>query len=280
MHTMTTLKPLVKWAGGKRQLLPQIHAALPTGGYHRYLEPFLGGGAVLWSLAPQLATVNDLNAELINLYEVVRGEVEGLIGKLSPYRNDEEFFYYLRGLDRDPVAFAQLSPVERAARTVFLNRTCFNGLYRVNAAGQFNAPFGRYKNPRICDAENLRAVSAYLNKADVTFLNGDYAAAAEVAVAGDFVYFDPPYDPVTTSSSFTGYAAGGFNRSEQIRLKEVCDSLDARGVKFMLSNSATEFIRDLYRDYRVDIVGATRAINSIASKRGKVEEVIVRNYTR
>lgn len=277
---MTNLKPLVKWVGGKRQLLPHIHAALPATGYSTYFEPFFGGGAVLWSLAPHKAVVNDLNAELINLYAVVRDNVEGLIAELQDYPNDEEFFYQLRALDRDAEVFAQLSPVKRAARTVYLNKTCYNGLYRVNLAGQFNSPFGRYKKPLICDVKTLHAVHAYLNDNDVTFLQGDFKDAVKTARPGDFVYFDPPYDPVNITSNFVGYAAGGFGRAQQVELKELCDDLSARGINWMLSNSATDFIRDLYADYHVDIVGASRAINSVASKRGKVDEVLVRNYDR
>lgn len=234
----------------------------------------------MWSLAPHKAVVNDLNAELINLYAVVRDNVEGLIAELQDYPNDEEFFYQLRALDRDAEVFAQLSPVKRAARTVYLNKTCYNGLYRVNLAGQFNSPFGRYKKPLICDVKTLHAVHAYLNDNDVTFLQGDFKDAVKTARPGDFVYFDPPYDPVNITSNFVGYAAGGFGRAQQVELKELCDDLSARGINWMLSNSATDFIRDLYADYHVDIVGASRAINSVASKRGKVDEVLVRNYDR
>lgn len=275
---MKNVKPLVKWAGGKRQLLPHIHAALPADAPRRFYEPFIGGGAVLFSLEPARARVNDLNGELINLYEVVRDGVDELIAELAGYPNETEFFYALRAADRDAQRFATLSPVERAARTLYLNRTCYNGLYRVNAAGQFNAPFGRYKNPTICDEGTLRAVHRYFADNDVAFSQGDFAAAVAEAREGDFVYFDPPYDPVNVTSSFTGYQKGGFDRTEQERLKEVCDDLDRRGVKFLLSNSATDFIRELYADYEVGIVGATRAINSVGSRRGKVDEVLVRNY--
>ncbi|ERS41760.1 MULTISPECIES: DNA adenine methylase [Corynebacterium] len=275
---MNNVKPLVKWAGGKRQLLPHIHAALPDGTPRRYYEPFIGGGAVLFSLTPACARVNDLNSELINLYEVVREGVEELISLVSTYPNDADFFYQLRAVDRDAQRFAALSATERAARTLYLNKTCYNGLYRVNSAGQFNAPFGRYKNPAICDADTLRGVHQYFRDNDVTFTQGDFAAAVAGAGEGDFVYFDPPYDPVNVTSSFTGYQKGGFDRAEQERLKAVCDDLDARGVKFLLSNSATEFIRDLYVDFSIDTVAATRAINSVGSRRGKVDEVLVRNY--
>ncbi|WP_206215001.1 DNA adenine methylase [Corynebacterium lizhenjunii] len=273
------IKPLLKWVGGKRQLLPDIHAALPAEGFSHYVEPFLGGGAVLFSLLPARATVGDLNTELINVYLTVRDHVDELIGLLSTYPNEEKFFYDMRQLDREP-SFAHMTAVERAARTIYLNKTCFNGLYRVNNAGQFNAPFGRYANPAICDEPTLRAVSAYLREQDIQFHNGDYAAVLATAGPGDFVYLDPPYDPVNPTSNFTGYQSGGFGRADQIRLKEACDDLDARGVRFLLSNSATDFIQQLYSGYRVEIVEATRAVNSVASKRGKVEEVLVRNYGR
>ena len=275
---MNNVKPLVKWAGGKRQLLPHIHAALPAGTPRRYYEPFIGGGAVLFSLTPAAARVNDLNSELINLYEVVREGVDELISLVSTYPNDADFFYQLRAVDRDAERFAALSATERAARTLYLNKTCYNGLYRVNSTGQFNAPFGRYKNPTICDADTLRGVHQYFRNNDITFTQGDFAAAVAGAGEGDFVYFDPPYDPVNVTSSFTGYQKGGFDRAEQERLKAVCDDLDARGVKFLLSNSATEFIRQLYADFSIDTVAATRAINSVGSRRGKVDEVLVRNY--
>ncbi|MER0101026.1 MULTISPECIES: DNA adenine methylase [unclassified Corynebacterium] len=275
---MNNVKPLVKWAGGKRQLLPHIHAALPAGTPRRYYEPFIGGGAVLFSLTPAAARVNDLNSELINLYKVVREGVEELISLVSTYPNDADFFYQLRAVDRDAERFAALSATERAARTLYLNKTCYNGLYRVNSAGQFNAPFGRYKNPTICDADTLRGVHQYFRDNDIAFTQGDFTAAVADAGEGDFVYFDPPYDPVNVTSSFTGYQKGGFDRAEQERLKAVCDDLNARGVKFLLSNSATEFIRDLYADYSIDTVAATRAINSVGSRRGKVDEVLVRNY--
>ena len=244
---MSQIKPLLKWAGGKRQLLPQIRTALPEEGWDHYFEPFLGGGAVLWSLTPPRATVNDLNGELITLYRVVRDHPAELKERLSSYPNEPEFFYSLRAGDRDVEAFAALGDVSRAARTIYLNRTCYNGLYRVNSAGQFNAPYGRYRNPTICDGPAIDAMSEYLNEADVTLLHGDYAA-------------------------------GGFARQQQHELKALCDDLDSRGVRFLLSNSATEFIRELYADYRVEVVGATRAINSVASRRGKIDEVLVRNY--
>ncbi|APT92091.1 modification methylase [Corynebacterium phocae] len=274
---MTELKPVLKWVGGKRQLLPQIKAALPDALAGRYFEPFLGGGAVLFSQSPAAATVGDLNAELVNVYTQVRDNCTELIRLLSSFPNDEDFFYDMRARDRAP-EFASWSPIQRAARTIYLNKTCYNGLYRVNNAGQFNAPFGRYANPAICDEPTLRAVSRYLRTNDIELLNADYASVIAGARAGDFVYFDPPYDPVNPTSNFTGYQSGGFGRADQIRLQHTCEELNERGVKFLLSNSATDFIQELYADFTVEIVHATRAVNSVASKRGKVPEVLVRNY--
>ncbi|MDT0189106.1 DNA adenine methylase [Rothia terrae] len=271
----TTLKPVVKWVGGKRQLLPEISKHLPDS-FGRYFEPFLGGGAVLLNLQPSHALVSDLNGELINLYEAIRDSPEELLELFKSYPNDPDFYYELRGVDRDADAFSRLLPVERAARMLYLNRTGFNGMYRVNSKGHMNIPFGRYKNPSV-DAENLLAVSAYLN-GDVEILNGDYRDAVVSAGAGDFVYFDPPYDPVSETSAFTAYQANGFTRENQSELAALCRELDARGTKFMLSNSNTEFVRDLYHGFNIEVVFARRSVNSVGSKRGVVEEVLVTNY--
>lgn len=181
-------------------------------------------------------------------------------------------------MDRDKNRFSKLSDVEKASRLIYLNKTCFNGLFRVNSQGQFNVPFGRYKNPNIVNEFVLRAVSHYLNNNEVKILNGDFADAVSSAKKGDFVYFDSPYDPVSETASFTGYTLGGFNKDEQIRLRDLFVDLDKRGCKVLLSNSATDFIKDLYKDYHIEIVSATRNINSIATKRGKIDEVLVMNY--
>lgn len=271
------LSPIVKWVGGKRQLLPAIHALLPSDMGGTYFEPFLGGGAVLWSLRPGKAVVNDSNSELINLYEVVRDSPQELLELVGSYRNDPEFFYQLRELDRDIAVFGSLSVVERAARMLYLNRTGFNGMYRVNSKGQFNVPFGRYKTFSI-DASNLLGVSSYLKRSEVSLLNGDYRDAVASAQEGDFVYFDPPYDPVSETAAFTAYSADGFTRENQQELFELCVELDRRGVRFMLSNSRTEFIEELYDRFSVSIVSARRSVNSVGSKRGAVEEVLVTNY--
>lgn len=269
--------PVLKWAGGKRQLLQDILKHIPER-FSTYYEPFVGGGAVLFALQPHKAVINDINEELINVYTVIRDNVEELIADLKKHKNEADYFYELRELDRDKEKYRQLSDVEKASRIIYLNKTCYNGLFRVNQQGEFNAPFGRYKNPNIVNETTLRAVSHYFNKAKITFKCGDFEEAVKGIRKGSFVYFDPPYDPVSDSANFTGYDKGGFNREEQIRLKRLCDELDAKGVKFLLSNSATDFILDLYRDYNVTIVQANRAINSRGDKRGKVNEVLVKNY--
>lgn len=269
--------PVVKWVGGKRQLLDEITPLLPKR-IPSYCEPFLGGGAVLFSVQPTKAIVNDLNEDLITVYEVIRDDIEALIESLKRHENTSEYFYAIRDVDRDREAYRSLSNVEKASRLIYLNKTCFNGLFRVNSSGEFNSPFGHYKNPNIVNEPVLRAVNKYLNSGSVTFYSEDFAETLKRVGKGCFVYLDPPYDPVSDTASFTGYNKGGFDRNEQARLKQCCDELTQRGVKFMLSNSATDFIKDLYRDYHITIVRAKRAINSDASKRGTIEEVLITNY--
>ncbi len=271
--------PVVKWAGGKRQLLEDIAAHLPHK-YFTYYEPFLGGGAVFFELQPQKAVVNDINGELINVYNVIRDNIEDLIADLKKHKNEADYFYKIREMDRNREKYNKLSDVEKASRILYLNKTCYNGLFRVNQQGEFNAPFGRYKNPNIVNEEVLRAVNNYFNKAEITFKCGDFIEAVQGIRKGDFVYFDPPYDPISDSANFTGYNRNGFSRREQIRLKRLCDQLDRKSINFLLSNSATEFILDLYKDYNITIVQAKRAINSKGNKRGSVDEVLVRNYTK
>lgn len=272
------LMPFLKWAGGKRQLLAEICRLLPDDyARHTHIEPFIGGGSVLFHLQPERAVINDVNAELINAYLVIKEHPEALIKDLKKHENNAEYFYAIRALDRSE-SFTDLSPIERASRLIYLNKTCYNGLYRVNNAGEFNTPFGRYKNPNIINEAVIRAVSKYLNSKKIKILNGDYHAALRNLDTNAFVYFDPPYHPVSRSANFTGYVKGGFDENDQINLRKVCDELNEMGVKFLLSNSATKFILDLYSDYDVHIVQAKRAINSKGLKRGGVEEVLVRNY--
>ncbi len=271
------VEPVLKWVGGKRQLLKDIEIHIPRK-FSTFYEPFLGGGAVLFHLQPHKAVVNDINEELINVYTVIRDNVEELIEDLKKHKNEAEYFYNIRELDRDKEAYNRLSSIKKASRLIYLNKTCYNGLFRVNQQGEFNTPFGRYKNPNIVNEVTLRAVSNYFIKAQITFKCIDFEESVKGIRKGSFVYFDPPYDPVSDSANFTGYDKGGFDRDEQIRLKQLCDKLNNRNVKFLLSNSATEFILDLYKDYNIAIVKAKRAINSRGDKRGEVNEVLVKNY--
>lgn len=275
------LKPFLKWAGGKRYLANIILAHAPAQ-FGTYYEPFVGGGAVLFALQPERAVVNDRSRELINCYKVLKHErrIGELIEALRQHQNDETYYYRIRGLDRDP-SFSKMSAVDKAARVIYLNKTCYNGLFRVNSQGQFNVPFGRYANPNILDQELLLAVGEYLRQFDVRIHCTDFARIARRAQAGDFVYFDPPYHPVS-DTSFTGYDLTGFGEREQRRLKRLFDRLTAKGCFCTLSNSATPFIRELYQDYEETTITVTapRAINSRASGRGKVEELLIMNYSK
>jgi len=269
--------PVVKWVGGKRQLLPVLTPLLPEH-FTTYCEPFLGGGAVLLWRQPQRAIVNDVNVDLIRMYEVIRDDVDALILELKKHKNESTYFYTVRDWDRDKQKYESLTKTEKAARIIYLNKTCYNGLFRVNNAGEFNSPFGNYKNPNIANEPTLRAVSQYFQKANITFSSQDYTEVLANIPKGTFVYLDPPYDPVSETANFTGYSRGGFGHEDQIRLRECCDELNNRGIKFMLSNSATAFIREQYAEYNITIVQAKRAINSDATRRGQVDEVVVRNY--
>lgn len=269
--------PVLKWVGGKRQLLGALTPLFPQR-ITTYCEPFVGGGALLFDLQPNTAYVNDINGDLIRVYNVIKSDVESLITALQDYKNEADFFYAVRDWDRDKEKYSSLSDVQKAARVLYLNKTCYNGLFRVNSAGEFNSPFGNYRNPNIVNAPTLRAVSSYLNTATVHLTSLDYSEVLKALPKGTFVYLDPPYDPVSDTSRFTGYSKGGFTRDDQIRLRECCDDLNARGLKFMLSNSATDFIKEQYAAYHITIVHAKRAVNSDSTKRGEVDEVVVRNY--
>lgn len=260
-------------------MLKEISEVLPKQvSRMRYFEPFIGGGAVFFNLQPKHGIINDYNTELINVYQVIKDFPEELIEDLGRHINEPDYYYHIRNIDREPQEFAKLTRVQRASRIIYLNKTCYNGLYRVNNAGEFNVPFGGYKNPNIINSPTIKAVSKYLNKEDIQIMNVDYAVALAMADNKSFVYLDPPYHPISTSSSFTGYIQGGWNEEEQIRLRDVCNELTERRVKFLLSNSDCAFIRDIYQDYRIETVQAIRAINSDGGKRGAVNEVLVRNY--
>ena len=279
------LKPFLKWAGGKRQLLPELIKYQPSGfskGKNTYYEPFVGAGAFLFKLQPEKAVINDKNKELINCYKIVQSSVDELIEELKKYqdKNNESDYYNIRFLDRNKTEYSALSPVEKAARIIYLNKTCYNGLFRVNSKSQFNVPYGKYKNPNILDEAVLKSVSHYLNKYQIEILEGDFEKAVIDAKEGDFIYLDPPYDPVSDTASFTSYYLNGFNKEEQKRLKEVFDNLHEKGCYLMLSNSRTDFILKLYANYKENFqnVTASRNINSKACKRGKVDEILILNY--
>ena len=272
-HVSRPPRPFVKWVGGKRQLLDVLNEATPAK-FNRYFEPFVGGGAFLFSRLPELATISDVNPELINCYQIIRDDVDALLRSLKRHKNEEEHFYAVRAKK-----LADMTPVQRASRFIFLNKTCFNGLYRENKAGQFNAPFGKYLNPKIADEENLRAISEYLNDQDISIICSDYKHVLDKAKAGDFIYFDPPYAPMTKTANFTSYTKGGFSLENQAELADVFSELNKLGVQVMLSNSNTEIIRKLYKGFQIQTVHATRAINCKGTGRGKeANEVLITNY--
>ena len=270
--------PFLKWVGGKRQLIPEIKKRLPKGLLnHPYYEPFIGGGALFFELQPRQAVISDYNEELINVYKIIKESPNELIEDLKKHENTAEYFYEIRSVDRQPL-FNHLTNIERASRIIYLNKTCYNGLYRVNNAGEFNSPFGKYKNPNIVNEPVIRAVSKYLNSAQIQILNGDYEAILKNIPTNSFVYLDPPYHPISESSNFTGYVQGGWDEKDQLRLRIVCNALNDKGVKFLLSNSSSDFIKDIYSDYNIHVVQANRAVNSDSSKRGQVDEFLISNY--
>lgn len=298
-------KPFLKWAGGKRQLLPTIQQHLPpqlaTGEIQHYIEPFVGGGALLWAIALQFPQVQrailDLNPELIVAYTTVQRDLEGLIAELEtlqghyftlPPNRQAKYYYQIRdqfNQQHQDFDFHAYNPqwIQRTAMLIFLNRTCFNGLFRVNSKGEFNVPVGRYQNPKICDRPNLTQVSQILQSTHIE--PGDFTCIEAWIKPNSFVYFDPPYRPLNTTASFNAYASQGFDEQDQIRLKELCDRLHHQGIRFMVSNSDPHnidpndhFFDDLYRDYQIIRTPATRMINSKAQKRGSIDELLIINY--
>lgn len=272
------ITPILKWAGGKRKLIPEIKKRIPEN-YNTYFEPFVGGGSVFLTLQPDKCCVNDFNSELINVYSVVKNNLTELIEilKVHKEKHSKEYYYQIRTLDRTG-DIEQMNAIERAARIIYLNHTCYNGLYRVNSKGQYNTPMGKYVNPKILDENNLIKANKYFNEHNVIFLNGDYYETFAYMKENDFVYLDPPYDPITASSAFTMYTELGFNKDDQIKLKEFCDKLTEKNIKFLQSNSDTKFIRELYKDYKIEIVQMPRMINSKGDKRQNINEVLISNY--
>jgi DNA adenine methylase len=276
--------PFIKWVGGKRQLLKQFRelGLYPPDNFDpcksTYFEPFVGGGAVFLDLSPQKAVLSDMNYELITAYNIIKDNVGGLIKSLKKHKNTKEYFLKMRAKNIN-----RLSDIEIASRFIYLNKTCFNGLYRVNKKGGFNTPFGSYNNPLICDEENLRKISKKLK--NVKVLHKDYKEVVKKAKKGDFIYFDPPYAPLSPTASFTSYTKEGFGEHQQIELRDTFYKLHKKGCFVMLSNSNSDFINKIYKELakkdkkiKINKVGANRMINSDATKRGKIKEVLVINY--
>jgi len=269
----TLPRPFLKWAGGKSKLIQQYLTYLPsTNNYKNYYEPFLGGGAVFFHILPSNAILTDINAELITTYRCVRDNVEELICLLKQHENkhSRDYYYNVR-------ANPGKSDLEKAARLIYLNKTCFNGLYRVNSQNKFNVPLGKYKNPNICPQDLLFAASEALSRAEIQ--QADFTEVLNHATSSeDFVYFDPPYYPISKTSYFTSYTSYSFEENQQIQLRDIFVKLSERGVKLMLSNSDCEFIRNLYSGFNIYTISAARAINSNAKKRGKINEILVTSY--
>ncbi len=263
-------KPPVKWAGGKGQLIAQLGPLFPSD-FDLYIEPFVGGGAVFFHLSPPKAVLVDSNPELINFYIVVRDKLQDLLVDLQKHQNDRDYYYSVRALDPE-----KMDPVSRASRFLYLNKTGYNGLWRVNKEGKHNVPFGRYKNPRIVDRKNLILVSRVLRHAEI--IRGDFSRSLDYVSPGTFAYLDPPYHPLSDTANFTSYTPGAFGEGEQRRLADFFKQLDKKGARVMLSNSDTPFIRELYKGYDIKVVYARRAINCRAEKRGPVPELVIRNY--
>ncbi len=276
---MKKLKPFVKWVGGKRQILDMIKEHMPRT-YNTYFEPFIGGGALFLDLAPKDAVINDYNGELINVYNVLKNDsgYNKMCALLDEYekKNSEEFYYELRSVDRNKKQFNEMKDYERASRTIFLNKTCFNGLYRVNSKNEFNVPYNKTKKVNTYDIDNIANIHNYLVNNNITIMNVDFEEAVRNAKKGDFVYFDPPYD--TLNDSFTSYTDADFTKGDQKRLFECYKKLDKKGVKVMLSNHNTPFINELYKNYNITVIYAKRSVNSNGRKRGNVEETIITNY--
>lgn len=281
------MKPFLKWAGGKRQLLPYIKKYINKKkiGKHKYYEPFLGGGSIFFDLAHENSSINDLNEEIINCYNVIKENPDELIDllKLHAEAHCKEYYYKIRSLDRGE-DYKSMDNITKAARTIYLNRTCFNGLYRVNKNGFFNTPMGRYINPLICDEENINEISYFLNNNDVTITSKSFEFAVEKCEKGDWIYFDPPYD--YENSGFVGYVKEGFSHEDLVKLKEVCDELVKKGCYVLVSNNDTEFVRQTFNSsdyeiiYSTKTIKANRNINSKASKRNKVDEVLIYGHKR
>ena len=272
-------KPFVKWAGGKRQIIDKLKKYAPDE-FDTYYEPFVGGGALLFELSPKKAVINDYNEELMNVFNCIKDETKynKMCKELNHHEanHSEEYYYEIRNKDRDKTKFKRMPDYKRSARTIYLNKACFNGLYRVNSKNEFNVPFNRKTKVNTYDGQNLSIIHSYLNFNDITILNTDFEEAVKEAKKGDFIYFDPPYDSET--STFNSYTENGFGKEEQVRLARVYKELAEKGCYVMLSNHNTTLVKELYKDFNIHVIEAKRNINANGKKRGKVEEVIITNY--
>lgn len=279
------MRPFLKWAGGKRQILSYIKKYINNEVMNEnatYYEPFVGGGSLFFDLARNNSVINDFNSEIVNVYKVIKEHPVGLIRMLKTYqKNDSEaYYYFIRNMDKNP-SFEKMGKVKKAARTIYLNKTCFNGLFRVNRDGYFNTPRGKYSNPLICDAENIREISKFLNQNNIQILNCDFEDSCPNAKEGDYIYLDPPYD-YEDESGFVSYNAQGFSRQDLARMKNFCDKLIELGCKVLISNNDTSYVRRLFAGdnyeivYEINQVDANRNINSSGGKRAsKVKEVLI-----
>ena len=276
MKKLVFPKPFLKWAGGKTNLLGQYEPLFPEWSGD-YFEPFIGSGAVFFYLSARPEErkyyLSDLNQEIVDAFCAVRDDVEGVIKLLAKHQqlHSKDYFYQVRGLVPQ-----NLSALEKAARTIYLNKTCFNGLYRVNKKGEFNVPMGNYKKPSILQIETLKAASRALSSADLS--TGHYSVLVDKAQAGDFIYLDPPYHPLSKTAMFTNYVAQAFGEKDQMELAEVVTALSKKGCLVMESNSNTDFIKDLYKGFKIQEVWARRSINREKSKRGAITELVVTNF--
>lgn len=272
-------KPFVKWAGGKRQIIDKLMKFVPDE-FDTYYEPFIGGGALLFELSPKKAVINDSNVELMNVYKCIKDEVKftKMCNELNHYeaKHSKDFYLEIRSLDRDKSKFHRIADYRRAARTVYLNKSCFNGLYRVNSKNEFNVPFNKKLKVNTYDGQNLGIIHSYLNFNDVKILSVDFEEAVRDCKKGDFIYFDPPYD--SDKGVFNSYTEDGFGKEAQKRLADVYKKLADRGCYVMLSNHNTRLVQELYGEFNIHVIEAKRSINANGKKRGKVEEVIITNY--
>lgn len=273
--TNATLLPILKWAGGKRKLSSKIIQHIPKD-HNTYIEPFLGGGAVLLALQPNKAIVNDANTELINVYNTVKTSPEDLIENLRKHekQHSKEYYYKIRELDRTP-SYKDLENIEKAGRFLYLNKTGYNGLYRVNRKGENNVPYGKYEKPNIVNEIAIRQLSDYLQTNEIQITSTDYQEPLKKAKPGDFVYLDPPYAPLSATSSFTNYTSEGFNLEKQIELRDQCLRLRDKGVRFIQSNSNTPIVHELYKGFRIELVDMGRSINSKPDNRGNLKEALI-----